>query len=241
MIKVIITSIVDLKEEDAKTLILNLPNAVKDKINGTNNEKLKKHRIGAYIALDFLYREMFEKERGLPNIEYTKKGKPYFTNCENVSFSISHDENYTAVAICDTGRDIGIDIQAMPKKKGRLERIAQRFLSVFKRDDFVYNAKQSMKENSPQIKQKDISYFFITLDRDAKAQPVNDIAFLPKEENASYDYLTKWTLLEATLKMDGSGFEKYKNAEDIISSAKNDIKVFIGEDDIPYSVAVAVN
>ncbi len=242
MIKVIITNTEKIQSEKCEELISHFSPAVTDKIIGTKNEKLKKQRIGAYISLDFLYKSIFGTQKEMPNLDYNEKGKPYFTNCKDVFFSISHDEDYSAVAICDTCRDIGIDIQAMPKNKSRLERVADRFLSVFKRNDFTYNAKKKMKENPSSIKENDISYIFAELGEHGKIEIVEDTVheFLEKNKADEYEYLTKWTLLEASLKMEGSGFREYENAEKIIKKARQDIKVFVSENKIPYSVAVAV-
>ncbi|MBQ7036950.1 MAG: 4'-phosphopantetheinyl transferase superfamily protein [Clostridia bacterium] len=78
-------------------------------------------KADAMLLAESLLKCAASKEFGIPmeslTISRKQGGKPYFVNFANIHFSISHGDEYVAVALCD--RPVGIDIQKIgnfPKK-----------------------------------------------------------------------------------------------------------------------------
>ena len=181
----------------------------------------------------------------MPSIEFTDEGKPYFTKNSNIPcpvFSISHDRDFAAVAISDENINLGVDIQSMPENKGRLERIAQRFLEVFRRSDSVYKKLMMESEMKRSRTREHISHLFLYLDEsfdilESDEGKIGEIIF--GKEEKEYEYLTKWTALEASLKMSGGGFADYNDAENIINDASIYNFIFSTKEKIDYSISIS--
>lgn len=247
MIYLAITDVCNLKAENISSDELSsISYAIAEKNDRTKIEKEKKLRYAAYSTLVYLYKKLYPEVIGMPCVDFTEEGKPYFTKNSDIPcpvFSISHDGDFAAVAISDENTDIGVDIQSMPKNKTRLERIAQRFLSVFRRSDATYiKIREDSKRNKTDVPEDFYSLFFSTDEfgsiKECEGSELLSISILD-EELVEYEYLTKWTALEAALKMSGGGFSDYKDAEKIIESANIISKVFRADKKVDYAVSVA--
>jgi len=72
----------------------------------------------------------------LLRVERTEKGKPYFSNCPNIQFSVSHSGKYWACAV--SREVVGLDLQEHTLKKrmaevemeARLWKLSRRFFSA---------------------------------------------------------------------------------------------------------------
>jgi 4'-phosphopantetheinyl transferase len=84
------------------------------------------------------------QEKGLQfdtEINYSKEGKPFFVFNSSLQFSISHTNNYIAIAFCE--KSIGIDIEK--ERKSKLE-IANRFFHP-KEAEYLRNIKDKEEQN----------------------------------------------------------------------------------------------
>ena len=178
-------------------------------VKNTDEARLK---IGAYVLLSHLAREYMGADV-LPEIYYTPMGKPYFKENSDWQFNISHDRDLCAVILSNDYSALGVDLQSMPDRKIRLERIRERFfaplnyLSGKERDE-------GQKANTLPLLLK----FFTAIEQGgtyataALEEPTGfDIIFY--EDTAELDFLTKWTLLEATVKATGEGISTYRDTE----------------------------
>lgn len=106
------------------------------KINSCKNDEDKRRCLGATILLDKALAEYGLKEQDML-YGLNEHSKPYFTNREDIKFSLSHSGEYVAVAV--SHKEIGIDIQ----QTGVVNlKIAERFFTRYEceyiksRDDF---------------------------------------------------------------------------------------------------------
>ena len=183
-----------------KELLENIPGDVVSRIKNTHSERERALKIGAYSLLSRLYK-IKRSGAELPQILYTDAGKPYFAGSENennyLHFSISHDKNVAVVAIGDT--PVGVDVQSMPKRRISLEGIAKRF--------FASQTLSPTPEISSAI-EPEAEYFYFGI-KDGEFCELEASDFSPREislDEARGDFLARWTLLEANLKMTGTGF-----------------------------------
>ncbi len=72
----------------------------------------QKESLCALLLLDFAIQNSYNIDEKLI-ISRTDSDKPYFKNCE-IKFSISHSEDYVAVAVSDN--EIGVDIEKITDK-----------------------------------------------------------------------------------------------------------------------------
>ena len=183
----------------------------KEKIKKIKNEKARLQTTLSHILLRKALFDIHKKE--IESLSYTKEGKPYIDGFE-YDFSMSHSNGVCSVVISDKrGERVGIDIETKEVDFERLLRIEKRFLSKF-----------DIPTSSNTINAK----FFIYRE---------DWKSISPRVTEGDDSLTKWTRLEAYLKMRGTGFcdtgtELIENTEFssydfenfIISIAKEKIK-----------------
>jgi phosphopantetheinyl transferase len=195
--------------EDNLSFLSEMPIGIIEKIKNTKNKKEKKLRIGAYSVLAELYKILMGKDVSLPEIFYTGEGKPHFnTNNDNNSlprapvFSLSHDGVIACVSISDDCGEVGIDVQTMPRRRIAMERIAERFFAPFSKAEV--NDESNEKGILSSVETKIFFYDFI----DGKISTSQNIGIELNEipySSVKDDFIAKWTLLEATLKMSGAG------------------------------------
>lgn len=170
-------------------------------ISDTKNEKTKKERISAYTTLFFsLYTIYNIKPK---EILRTELDRPYIK--EDVFFSISHSDAFTAVTLSDDFK-VGTDIQeCIAKDRG--EKVVKRFLGNFSYEEADFGLK----------------YLYITLNEDNNLSlyPIEkknisdfnkDDIFLFAEDdsidnlfNEKISYTKMWTAAESMLKLNGGG------------------------------------
>lgn len=100
-------------------------------LSETRQKKVLKHRqwadqcrsMGVGLLLDLALKEYGFREREM-EYRYGENGKPYFANCPQLNFSLSHSEQMVMAAISD--HEIGCDIEA--EKQANLC-VARRFFS----------------------------------------------------------------------------------------------------------------
>lgn len=171
-------------------------------------------KLGAYILLSHLAREYMGADV-LPEICYTPMGKPYFATDFKWQFNIAHDRDLCAVVLSDSCDAVGVDLQSMPERKIRLERIRQRFFAPLD-----YLSGKSGEEGGKIHTLSIIPEFFSakqTTDGYAakKLSDTADFEKVSERGTADLDFLTKWTLLEATVKATGEGISTYRNSEKV--------------------------
>lgn len=84
------------------------------------NEKL---HDAALRALDKALWDTFGKRLSDCKIEKTQSGKPFFPDCADIKFNLSHSGEYAAAAVSD--REVGVDIERIRPINPR---IAERYL-----------------------------------------------------------------------------------------------------------------
>ena len=207
MIKVAI-----LKTDGALSLeeetFLFVSDSVKEKIKETKNKEQREHRIGAHLLLNAVFGEKVQTivyENGAPKMD-----TPYPV------FNYSHSDGFVALAYSegDEGK-IGIDLQAEPKKKGILSRIAERFLSPFDKIREKGDFSSIFCE---------YSFYEIEGGKLSKTEPIK-MKRLTRAE-AEGDLLAKWTILEASLKAYGGGFSDYPDSEEILTHVLTETHIF---------------
>ena len=218
MIYVAVADANDFLENEIKT-----NEKITKRIEKSSSESEKKLRATAYHAMFLLLKRFCDdgwcKTKNL-DLCYTGAGKPYFkqeTNENNglqnaPSVSISHDKNVAVAVISDSER-IGIDVQSDSVCKRRMERIASRFFAPINK----------VGERSEGIGEE-IKWFL------ANGEELLDISegFLKKELNEEkevFDFLAKWTRLEAVMKAAGEGFSEYPRLEELLLTVKT--KTFV--------------
>lgn len=89
------------------------------KVNQSKSPQGKIQRLGAGVLLHLALqgRGLIEKE-----MEYRveKNGKPYFANCTDLFFSLSHSEQWVACAIGH--QEVGADIQVLSEYNARISK-----------------------------------------------------------------------------------------------------------------------
>lgn len=111
--------------DEASRLLAALPLTVQERL--TEGGKLRADSLWAYSLLRFAVLESFDME--LPEISCTDAGKPYFTECSEICFSISHTEGAVLVGLWD--REIGVDIEKDRPAPERVRRLLQAEKSFF--------------------------------------------------------------------------------------------------------------
>ena len=222
-----------------------MSSAVKKRIDSAGCEASARSRKGAYALLSRVYEDL-KKELSLPcempEIFYTDEGKPYFSNNLSLqkipNFSISHDGDIAVVAI-SADREVGVDAQSMPKRKINIEAIASRFFAPIRRLDAQFARGEALCDEDTR-EECEISVFFYTVSSDGIVPA--DAATYPLAEiprsRADSEFLGKWTILEAALKMSGGGFADISGKENIIYSAvTKTVTVAVGK--AKYFISVA--
>lgn len=169
-------------------------------------------KMGAYLLLSYLSGKHMGRDE-LPEVEYTADGKPYFVSVPEWQFNISHDRSLATVVLTDEYSSVGVDIQSMPDRKIRLERIRERFFSPLK----------YLAGGTAEIKQKHntlpLSPQFFVAKPTADGYAIENIScfdgleIIPGGDTEELEFLTKWTLLEANVKATGDGISAYRESE----------------------------
>ena len=231
MIKI---GILDIKNTDEEIILSLAENSAE--LSALSNVKNKKRRAESIIArllIKKLYSEISKNE--MPKIEYSEKGKPFFTYADaekedittrvkknakinNCFLSISHDSNLIAAAISDTS-PIGIDLQSMPQSLHSKEKIEER-LTSFVRDSDYYFSRAGVDED---IGEFEIIRYEISCIDTLVIKRVGCVTLLESEETSlsseDAEFLFLWTNLEALLKMSGDGFFGIGRIRELLSIA----------------------
>lgn len=187
------------------------PGEIRERIEKTKNKEQKACRIAAYLLLEKMIKNVSPCDK-MPQIIYTPQGKPRFDEgCGvNIScrFNISHDGGAVAVAVSDT--EVGVDVQSHLANSESQNRIATRFADALDTLDARSDREPSVSFCFFEIKNGEI--FERLCDGGAPAN-------LTKEDVAK-DFVARWTVLEAALKLDGGGFASIGNVRAIVERAK---------------------
>lgn len=108
MLNIIIGDIQKINIKLYKEYLLSLNNSMRENVLKYKFKKDKyRTLLGKVILIDYLKNN---SDVLISDIKIDKYNKPYIEN-SNISFSISHSENYTIVLISDKKNSIGIDIE----------------------------------------------------------------------------------------------------------------------------------
>lgn len=98
--------------------LINLFENEKIYYNNIKNDKRKREWLVARVLLA----RIIEKQ---PNIKYSKYGKPFLVNNDNINISITHSKNYVGVILANN-KKVGIDIETI---SDRVENVKHKFLN----------------------------------------------------------------------------------------------------------------
>ena len=223
------------KSDSVSALLASLPEKIGERLGKRKNENEKRLGIGAYALLFRLCSQIIGEDSEVPEILYTGEGKPYFSEEKDneslqnkIKFNISHDGELATVCICDSGEEVGIDVQSESRRKISLERIAERFFSPFR------NPKESVKRE--EIESRDVSLSFYVIS-DGEIEQVSDESFALSSEAS--EFLSRWTLLEAALKADSRGFGAVEESDAVLGAVRTHT-FSLSVSDREYAVSAAV-
>lgn len=221
---------------DCEKYVAALPNGVKERIENTADTAVRKLRVGAYFMLSVLYGELSGEK--MPEILYTDDGKPYFSGtAEKYTFGISHDGELAAVAVSDSGDEVGVDIQAVPKRSLHFEKIAERFFAPLGKKDRAPQENAAREDGAFCLDER-----FFSARGDSICEETAE-SFCEKElteKEASSDFIARWSVLEALLKLSGGGFGELSDAGEIAKRAKTrTVRIKRGKREYAFTVASA--
>ena len=121
-ITIFLFSIENLKEDDLKSILSELPNEIKEKIKA---KRLLKSKLLTAFSYKVLFDFCKEKLGFIPKVKIKSGGKPYFEN-GGIHFSISHSKNIAVCAISQS--EVGIDIERLDKERDYLS-LAERYFT----------------------------------------------------------------------------------------------------------------
>ena len=112
-----------LTEEEERALSELMPPERRERLRRTKSAANRNEHICAYTALRYGLYQVFGW-RELPELSYSRYGKPYFTAHDDVHFNISHTRGAVLVGIHDS--PIGVDIEKIrPVSERMMQRIAR--------------------------------------------------------------------------------------------------------------------
>ena len=182
------------------------------RLSNIKNDEARSQSLFSRLLLMKTYEEIYGRK--MPEILYTNEGKPYF-NGYVCSFSVSHNENFVAIALNSDG-EIGLDLQSFKGSEEARERIEKRFLS---RVSFDTLDKLREKRKNSENEKISISFFEIASHEDFEISKTESIKIdSNKEKDKNESFLTHWTQLEALLKLSGGGFKDFKNINNCLQN-----------------------
>lgn len=111
MIELYITNIKKLCDKNVTdSTLMSISSFRKEKYDNTKNDEVKMQILTVSYLIDEYLKKIGLREKDM-HYEYTKTGKPYFKNEENIKFSISHSKDLVGVAFSD--REVGFDVQVV--------------------------------------------------------------------------------------------------------------------------------
>lgn len=200
-----------LDDEEKRLLWVALPEALREKISKTKDEKLYNERLYAYTLLTAALAEQKEnlyfsnkEDKEEPKVCFTEKGKPYVEGCD-CDISLSHTDGAVLVAVSTVRfMKIGVDIERI-KENG--EAVINKFLTRY-----LGNCELDVKDlhfflDAPG--KIDISLW--NLERGGiKKKSSEEITALARDNFKSQ---TAWCAVEAILKCSGDGFSALPRLE----------------------------
>lgn len=189
----------------------------------------------ARLLLKEIYKLSYGEEP--PRINIAEGGKPYFEGGEPF-FSITHEGELAAVALCDGG-EVGIDIQSLPKKLKSRDKIAEKLTRTIRESDYYFTRGGICEPTEVEF------YFFAPIfseDGECRITPCEGSVYsspcrLEKEDG---QFLSEWTELEALLKLSGGGFAHIGRVTELLADAKIISRWTVDASGAEYSLTVAV-
>ncbi len=168
------------------------PEELKKYIKEPKNEESRLSRLGGYLLLFHTVRFLLGEIEF--DIAFNEHGKPYFESekMKNITFNISHSDGLCAVAVCEDGCKVGVDIQGSVDKE-KEERLSNRFFGG------------SFEE----IGSLESLYIFggFSAYGDCMFAEIPSAALKSSDHDRSF--VDRWSLCEALMKCDGRGFAAY--------------------------------
>ena len=209
MIKIIYGDCRPLMKSDVFSKCLEgLSESAKNRVLDAKRSEHRAHRLMYFMMLDALYRK--EKGAPLPEIYISDLGKPYIEN--GPAISISHDREYVAVAMSESYKEIGVDIQT-ELNPVMASRVRRRFLTP----PFPY------QKGEPEIE------FMMAHVEDGS------IDITPAHPyGMPSTFLCDYVRAEAIMKMSGGGFADFPRLRDLCAECET---ALIPMDDVAIGLA----
>ena len=174
----------------------------RERIEKTENKKLRTSRAAAYALFERAYLDIFEQKA--PGLSFCSDGKPTLKNTD-IRLSVSHTDRLCAVAFSKS--DVGVDVQAHTEMLGK-ERVLKRFVN------------ESLQKKIKKAKSPEISYLFYKLDNDGKIKEYKGAEEKIEAHSTELGAASArvWSVLEALLKCK-RGFSALPCAEELADVA----------------------
>ena len=189
----------------------------------TERGKRREITLAEGEILHFIFTDGYKKEEPDGIFEKGEYGKLKFTNynekAPKIDFSIAHTKDTLVVALSD-GAPVGIDVE--PFERELSDGVEGRFLGGFMPrilpfSDELYEVKK---------KEANLSLFEIT----PQKKPPNEAA-----------PLTRWTAMEALVKMSGEGLSACKKANALLDKTELSSFYYCGKNGEKYILTLAVS
>ena len=198
MIKVIYGDIRPLLSTEAFSLFLEkLEGSVRERILEPKRKEHRAHRLAYYLMLDALYRRDYGAP--LPQLLFADLGKPYLE--KGPALSVSHDQNFVAVAMTGDFEQLGIDIQQQPNPV-TASRVRRRFLTPI----------PPYRKASPEIE-------FMMAHAEADGMDLTPTHAFGTPSTFLCDYVRA----EAIMKMTGGGFSDFPRLAELCATCETAI------------------
>lgn len=185
-----------------------LSESAKRRVMDAKRSEHRAHRLMYFMMLDALYRK--EKGAPLPEIYITDLGKPYIEN--GPAISIAHDKELVAVAMSESYKELGMDLQSQPNPV-MASRVRRRFLTP----PFPY------QKGEPEI-----DFMMAHVEGDT-------VDITPAHSfGTSSTFLCDYVRAEAIMKMSGGGFSDFPRLRDLCAECET---ALIPMDDVAIGLA----
>lgn len=183
-----------------------------------NGQKADADKVCAYLTLKAAYERLLGEN--MPTIRKNGNGRPEFVTKSEccVDFNLSHTDGLSVVGILSGGGRIGVDAERVREVKNA-QKISERYLN--KINNSLHNLPFDIEIILAEFDGHNVS-FFDTVPTDALK---NGEVFISSrgdgiELSDTDDFFSGWTLLEASVKAEGSGFKLACDAPVILEGSK---------------------
>ena len=175
--------------------------------------------LSAYLTLDAAYKRLFGEN--MPLIIKSGTGRPEFqTKSKHAAdFNLSHTDGVSVVAIISDGGQIGVDAERERDIKNA-PKIAERCLQNINNN--LQKTLTDAEITFAEVNGDGVEFFdTVRVDALKNGEIFRSICGARLSLSDDENFFSRWTLLEAALKAQGSGFRLLKEAPSILSRSES--------------------